>query len=83
MARPAGLGGRFRWPPVQNVLLVIHGLGWLVAMGFVTASTASHVPPSELWMALPLGISAIVVAFRAGDGAVFFRSSAAHREEQG
>jgi hypothetical protein len=83
MARPAGLGGRFRWPPVQNVLLVIHGLGWLVAMGFVTASTASHVPPSELWMALPLGISAILVAFRAGDGTEHRRPPPPHREEQG
>lgn len=70
MTGPAASSHHRRWrlPSAQNILLVIHGLGWLAATGYVTVASPSHVPPSELWAALPMGISAILVAFRAGDG---------------
>lgn len=55
--------GRRRLPLV-TIFLLIHGTGWLVTMGVVALTTASHIPPSELWTALPLGASAILVAFR-------------------
>lgn len=67
MSEPADRRRR-RLPSAQNILLVIHGVGWLSAVGYVTVVSPNHVPPSELWAALPLGISAILVAFRTGNG---------------
>lgn len=57
--------GRRRRPlSIKTIYLLIHGIAWLVTMAVVTVVTDSHVPPSELWTALPLGLSAILVAFR-------------------
>jgi hypothetical protein len=49
---------------VRNVLLVMHGVGWLIAVLAVASKTGSV--PAELWTVLPLGVSAILMAFRAG-----------------
>lgn len=51
---------------MQAVLLTVHGLAWLVAMVWASVVSEKHLPPAELWTALPLGISAILVAFRGG-----------------
>lgn len=51
---------------IQVVFLLIHGLGWITTMVLVAIKSEDHIPPSELWTALPLGISAILVAFRTG-----------------
>lgn len=51
---------------MQAILLSVHGAGWLLAMIWATVVTEKHLPPAELWTALPLGISAILVAFRTG-----------------
>lgn len=53
---------------LQTIFLLIHGTGWLLTMGVVAVASENHVPPSELWTALPLGISAILVAFRSSNG---------------
>lgn len=49
---------------LQTIFLLIHGTAWLLTMAVVAVASDNHVPPSELWTALPLGISAILVAFR-------------------
>lgn len=49
---------------MQAILLAVHGLGWLIAMVWASVVSEKHLPPAELWTALPLGISAILVAFR-------------------
>ena len=59
--------GTRRRLPLVTIFLLLHGAGWLSIMAIVTITSASHVPPSELWTALPLGVSAILVAFR-GNG---------------
>lgn len=48
------------------MLLSVHAVAWLVAMVWATVTSEKHLPPPELWTALPLGISAILVAFRTG-----------------
>lgn len=50
---------------IQKVLLAMHATGWLIAVVVVVWRTG-QVPP-ELWAVLPFGISAILIAFRAGD----------------
>lgn len=49
---------------MRSIFLLIHGFGWLFTMAVVSVASANHLPPSELWTALPLGLSAILVAFR-------------------
>jgi hypothetical protein len=56
--------GRRRRLSMQSIFLLIHGVGWLFTMAVVAIASTNHVPPSELWTALPLGLSAILVAFR-------------------
>lgn len=51
---------------IQVVLLAVHGAGWLIVMAWTAVQSETHLPPPELWTALPLGISAILVAFRTG-----------------
>lgn len=51
---------------MQVLFLAIHGAAWITTMTIVAVTTENHIPPSELWTALPLGISAILVAFRTG-----------------
>lgn len=48
---------------VQRVLLCLHGTMWALVVG-ITAWRTGQVPP-ELWAVLPVGVSAILVAFRA------------------
>lgn len=57
---------RRRAPSIQAVFLSIHGAAWISTMIIVAIKSEDHIPPSELWTALPLGISAILVAFRTG-----------------
>ena len=48
---------------IREVLLVIHAAAWLVVV-LLTAWRTGQVP-AELWAALPLGLGAIMAAFRA------------------
>jgi len=48
---------------VRDVLLGVHAAAWLVVV-LITAWRTGEVPP-ELWAALPLGVGAIMGAFRA------------------
>ena len=49
---------------IRDALLGVHALAWLIAV-VVVALRTGEVPPA-LWTVLPLGISGILVAFRAG-----------------
>lgn len=59
---------RRRRLPMRSIFLLIHGFGWLFTMAAVALLSDNHLPPSELWTALPLGLSAILVAFRTDGG---------------
>lgn len=48
---------------VRDVLLGVHAAAWLVVV-LITAWRTGEVP-AELWAALPLGVGAIMGAFRA------------------
>lgn len=56
---------------IREILLGVHALAWLIAV-IVVALRTGEVPPA-LWTVLPVGISAILVAFRAGEGSVLKR----------
>jgi hypothetical protein len=49
---------------IKTALLLAHGGAWLTVMAITAVNNGGRVP-SELWTVLPLGISAIIVAFRA------------------
>lgn len=55
-----------RWS-VQTVALLAHCTVWAVVTVTVTIATPSHIPPGELWAALPAGISTILLIFRGGE----------------
>lgn len=56
---------------IREILLGVHALAWLIAV-IVVALRTGEVPPA-LWTVLPVGISAVLVAFRAGEGTVLKR----------
>jgi hypothetical protein len=49
---------------VRDVLLGVHAVAWLVVV-LLTVWRTGELPPAELWAALPLGVGAILGAFRA------------------
>lgn len=48
---------------IREILLGIHAIAWLVVI-VITAWRTGEVP-AELWAVLPLGVGAIIGAFRA------------------
>lgn len=48
---------------IREILLGVHAAAWLVVV-LITAWRTGEVPP-ELWAVLPLGVGAIIGAFRA------------------
>lgn len=48
---------------IREILLGIHAVAWLVVV-LITAWRTGEVP-AELWAVLPLGVGAIIGAFRA------------------
>jgi hypothetical protein len=51
---------------MQSVVLVAHCVTWTVVTVIVAIATPTHLPPGELWAALPAGISTILLIFRGG-----------------
>lgn len=48
---------------IREILLGVHAIAWLVVV-LITAWRTGEVP-AELWAVLPLGVGAIIGAFRA------------------
>lgn len=48
---------------IREILLGVHATAWLVVV-LITAWRTGSVPP-ELWAVLPLGVGAVIGAFRA------------------
>lgn len=56
---------------IRDVLLAVHAAAWLIVV-VISAWRTGEVSP-VLWSALPFGISAVLVAFRAGDDVIIKR----------
>jgi len=65
---------------IREILLGVHATAWLVVV-LITAWRTGSVP-AELWAALPLGIGAIIAAFRA-DKAIGSHAPSDSRSEDG
>jgi len=65
---------------IREILLGVHALAWL-AVVLITAWRAGEVP-AELWAVLPLGVGAIIGAFRA-EGALRARPGNGHHDAEG
>lgn len=48
---------------LRTIALLVHCAAWFMTMTVAAVTSDDHLPPSELWTVLPLGISAIMVAF--------------------
>lgn len=57
------MANRWRWS-VQTLALLAHCTTWAIVTVTVTIATPTHIPPGELWAALPAGISTILLIFR-------------------
>lgn len=64
---------------IREILLGVHATAWL-AVVMITAWRTGEVP-AELWAALPLGIGAIIGAFRVDKAIGPPRTSDAHNTE--
>lgn len=62
MTRTGAPAGRRRPLSLRTIALMVHCAAWFVTMTVASIASDSHLPPSELWTALPLGLSAILVA---------------------
>jgi hypothetical protein len=63
---------------IREILLGIHAAAWLVVV-LITAWRTGDVP-AQLWAVLPLGVGAIIGAFRA-DSAIRAPKSGDHHTE--
>lgn len=65
---------------IREILLGVHAAAWL-AVVIITAWRTGTVPP-ELWAVLPLGVGAIIGAFRAETIGASPRPTDTHSEDK-
>lgn len=64
---------------IREILLGVHAIAWLVVV-LITAWRTGDVP-AQLWAVLPLGVGAIIGAFRAESAIGVPRPSNHHTED--
>lgn len=64
---------------IREILLGVHATAWLVVI-LITAWRTGEVP-AQLWAVLPLGVGAIIGAFRAGSTVGVARPGDGHHTE--
>lgn len=64
---------------IREILLGVHAIAWLVVV-LITAWRTGDVP-AQLWAVLPLGVGAIIGAFRADNAIGVPRPNNHHTED--